>query len=116
MSPKAYTYLKKNNSSLSELLTLHNWASRLNLSKSILIEILTLMKRKSNSFSDFQKLIILCFDEVYVSHKVEIDRKAEQAIGFHKTCQISIAHSLFTLKGHFYFFFETLMSFFDYII
>lgn len=36
-----------------------------------------------------------CFDEIYISHKTEIDRKAEQAMGPHKTCQIGIIRGLF---------------------
>lgn len=68
-----------------------NWASRLDLSEDILTQILTLMKLKANSLSDVQKLIVLFWWNI--SHKIEIDRKVEQAMGPHKTSQI--AHSLF---------------------
>lgn len=95
MSPKAYRYLKKNNYPLPGLSILRNWAFRLDLTKGILMEILTLMKRKANSLLDFEKIVVVCFDEIYISQKVEIDRKAEQVVGPHKTCQIGIVRGLF---------------------
>ena len=49
------------------------------------------MKRKADSLSAQEKVIVLCFDEIYTSHKIEIDRKLEQAVGPHKTCQFGIA-------------------------
>jgi len=36
---------------------------------------------------DYEKLIIITFDEVYLFNKIAIDRKCEQVIGNHKTYQ-----------------------------
>ena len=52
------------------------------------------MERKSDSFSDFQKLIILCFDEIYNIYLTKLKlTKAEQA---RLIKQISIARGLFS--------------------
>jgi len=45
--------------------------------------------------SDFEKLIVLTFDEVYLSNKIAIDRKKQQVVGPHKTCQCVMVWSLF---------------------
>jgi len=45
--------------------------------------------------SFFQKTIVLTFDEMYISHKIEIDKKYEQVVGSYKTCQVSVARDLF---------------------
>jgi len=45
--------------------------------------------------SEFEKFIVLTFDEVYLSNKIAIDRKKQQVVGPHKTCQCVMVRSLF---------------------
>ena len=67
----------------------------MNLSEGILKEVLHLMYEKGHSLSMIQKVTVLSFDEIYVSKKIEIDRKLEQIVGPHKTTQIGMARGLF---------------------
>ena len=78
-SPKAYRYLKKNNYPLPGLFTLRNWASTLNLSEGILKDILTLMKRKADSLSAQEKVIVLCFDEIYEAFTSTVPARGARA-------------------------------------
>lgn len=67
VSPKAYRYLKKNNYPLPWLSTLRNWVSCLDLTEGVLLKILALMKRKADSLLDSEKIVVVCFDEIYIS-------------------------------------------------
>jgi len=40
------------------------------------------------------KLTILSFDEMYLSHQIDFDRNKEQVIGPHKTVQVVMARGL----------------------
>lgn len=94
MCPKTYRYLKKITTPDYQHFVIRHLSFR--LSEGILTEILALIKCKSNSFSDFQKLIILCFDEVYIYHKISKLTEKLNKQGPYKTCQISIARGLFS--------------------
>lgn len=74
---------------------MRKWATYLNLEEGILKDVINLMKEKGKSISAFQKIVVLSFDEIYTSQKLEIDKKYEQVIGPHKTCQVGMARSLF---------------------
>lgn len=94
VSPKAYRYLRAHNHPLPGLSTLRTWAKKLNLDQGVLEDIMILMKNKSRDFNDLQRLTILCFDEVYVSNKICIDKKYQQKVGPHKSCQTVMARGL----------------------
>lgn len=95
LSPKAYRYLRKNNFPLPGLSTLKEWASRLDLSVGVLKDILTLMKNKASDMEFPAKICVLCFDEIHISRKVEIEKKKEQVYGPHKKVQVGIVRGLF---------------------
>jgi len=44
------------------------------------------MNAKSQGMKVWEKLVVLTFDEIYLNNKVDINRKAEQAIGLHRSC------------------------------
>jgi len=62
---KSLQILKKNNYPLPGLSTFRNWVSRLDLTEGVLLEILALMKRKADSLLDSEKVVVVCFDEIY---------------------------------------------------
>ncbi|XP_071574859.1 uncharacterized protein [Temnothorax nylanderi] len=96
VSPKAYRYLKNvMKIPLPSLQTLRRWATDINVEPGVLNAILDCMRFKSKSMPDFETLVILTFDEVYLSNKVAIDRKKQQVVGPHKTCQCVMVRSLF---------------------
>jgi len=91
ISPKAYRYLRNIiKIPLPSLQTLRRWATSISVEPGVLHAILDCMQFKGKSMSDFEKLIVLTFDEVYLSNKIAIDRKKQQVIGPHKTCQCAM--------------------------
>lgn len=65
------------------------------LKEGILSDVIFLMKRKALSLQFHQRFCVICFDEIYISQKVEIDKKTEKVIGPHKTVQVGMARGLF---------------------
>lgn len=94
VSPKAYRYLRANNYPLPAMSTLRKWVSNFNVDQGILKNVLTLMKKKSRDLNNMERLCILSFDEIYVSNKMEIDKKQEQKVGSHKACQTVMVRGL----------------------
>jgi len=70
------------------------WASSVKVDTGV-ISCLIAWNRKGN-FKNYEKLIVLTFDEIYLSNKIAVDCKLEQIIGLHKTCQCIIVRSLFS--------------------
>lgn len=94
VSPKAYRYLRANNYPLPAMSTLRKWVSNFDVSQGNLKPVVTLMRNKSFHFNEVERISVLSFDEVYLSNKIEIDKKVEQAIGPHKACQTVMARGL----------------------
>lgn len=96
LSPKAYRYLRNvKNIPLPCQSTLQNWVAKFNISPGILNDVLKIMSSKENDLSITEKLIVLTFDEIYVSNKLEIEQKQQKVYGPHKTCQCIMARGLF---------------------
>ncbi|XP_077277125.1 uncharacterized protein LOC143905538 [Temnothorax americanus] len=81
VSPKAYRYLRKNKYPLPGLSTLRKWATRLNLDEGILKDVISVIKEKGKFMSASQKIVVLSFDEIYTSQKVEIEKKTSESLG-----------------------------------
>ena len=96
ISTKAYRFWLSKNYPLPGVSTLRNCSSQMNLKEGILKDVLHLMSIKGQSMSLTDKLAVLTFDEIYVSQKVEIDRKLEQVVGPHRTAQIGMVRGLFS--------------------
>ncbi|XP_031785994.1 uncharacterized protein LOC116417376 isoform X2 [Nasonia vitripennis] len=95
VSPKGYRYLRKKNFPLPALSTLRKRASSIDMSPGILQSVLSVMKTNGEGEPTVDKLCVLSFDEVYISQKIEIDRKEEQKVGPHKTVQFGMIRGLF---------------------
>lgn len=94
VSPKAYRYLRANGYPLPSLSTLRDRAASFNLQPGMLYDVLTLLKAKASNMDENDRLCVLSFDEMYVSNRVDIDKKDEQKIGPHKSCQTIMARGL----------------------
>lgn len=94
VSPKAYRYLRSHNHPLPALSTLRKWAAKFSVEPGILNDVITLMNKKSSQMKEIEKLCILSFDEVYLSNRIDIDKKEQQRIGPHKSCQTVFARGL----------------------
>ena len=53
------------------------------------------MKDNGEKIPEYQKLCVLTFDEIYISQKIEIERKQEKRVGPHKTVQVGMIRGLF---------------------
>jgi len=96
VSPKAYRYMRDVlKIPLPGCSTLRRWASTIDMNPGVLTSVLC-MKAKGKSIPDIHRLLILTFDEMYLSNKVAIDRKIEKVIGPHRTCQCVMVRSLFS--------------------
>lgn len=96
VSPKAYRYLRANNYPLPALSTLRSWVSSFDMSQGLLKNVISLMKNKSAVLTETERICVLSFDEVYVSNKIEIEKKQERVVGPHKACQTVMARGLFS--------------------
>lgn len=94
VSPKAYRYLRKNGYPLPALCTLRRWALNLQLSPGILTDVVELMKQKSTTMKENERLCSLSFDEIYISNKLCIDQKEQRVLGVHKACQVVMVRGL----------------------
>lgn len=94
VSPKAYRYLRNNGFPLPAFSTLRTWAATFNLNPGVLLNVLRLLKIKASELKEIDKLCVLSFDEIYVSNRIDIDKKNEEKIGPHKTCQTVMARGL----------------------
>lgn len=54
------------------------------------------MEIKGNNSTTAQKLAVLTFDEVYISNKVDLQRREQKIYGPHKTCQVIMIRGLFS--------------------
>lgn len=72
---------------------------------------LQIMFVKGHDLSTTEKLTVLSFDELYVSNKLDLERKEQKVYGPHKTCQFVIARGLLkNWKQPIYYDFDKLMS------
>lgn len=94
VSPKAYRYLKKIGYPLPALSTLRRWALTLALDCGILTHVIKLMKQKSTSLKQSERLCSLSFDEIYISNKLCIDQKEQHVLGPYKACQVVMVRGL----------------------
>nr|CAI5828466.1 unnamed protein product [Callosobruchus analis] len=95
VSPKAYRYLRTvSNYPLPAMFTLRGWVSNFDVSQGILKSVIMLMKKKSAQLTELDRICVLTFDEMYVSNKVDIDKKDQQVIDLHKACQTIMARGL----------------------
>jgi len=64
---------------------LRTWAQKFDMRQGVLNDVLAIMKNKAEKMSEFERLTIITFDEVYISNQISINRKEEEVVGAHKT-------------------------------
>nr|CAI5847958.1 unnamed protein product [Callosobruchus analis] len=94
VSPKAYRYLKVNNYPLPALSTLRKWVTDFEIQEGFLENVISLMKTKAGDFNPIDRLCVLSLDEMYISKKVDIDKKVEGVVGPHKSCKTVMVRGL----------------------
>lgn len=112
VSPKAYRYMRNVvKMPLPGLSTLRKWASNIKVEPGMLGTILNCMKYKGKNMQTHEKLVILTFDEIHLDNKIAIDRKLQQVVGSHKSCQCVMVRSLFfKWKQPVYYNYDTAMT------
>lgn len=94
LSAKTYRYLRDvKKIPLPCVATLQNWCIAFNVPPGILKDVLKIMKEKDLTITE--KLTVLTFDEIYISNKLDLERKEQKIYGPHKTCQFIMARGLF---------------------
>lgn len=95
-SKKCYIYLRsKLNYPLPSLSTLRKWALKINVSEGILKDVFLMLKLAGEGFSDFEKTVVLQFDEVKVKSTLEYDVSKDAVIGPYSQMQVVMARGLF---------------------
>jgi hypothetical protein len=71
-------------------------ASKLMITNGILTNILKFMQLAGKSMNDFEKTVVLCFDEVKVKNVLEYDVGNDRILGPHNHMQCVMARGLFS--------------------
>jgi hypothetical protein len=96
-SKKSYLYVKSTlQFPLPGLSSLRRWASKLKITNGILTNILKFMQLAGESMNDFEKTVVLCFDEVKVKNVLEYDVGNDRILGPHNYMQCAMARGLFS--------------------
>lgn len=96
-SKKCYLYLRTSlNYPLPSLSSLRRWASELNLSQGILKEVLLMLKLAGESFSPYEKTVVLQYDEVKVKAVEEYNVAQDEILGPYNYMQVVMARGLFS--------------------
>lgn len=96
ISPKAYRYLRHvKKMPLPCRATLQNWCATFNIPSGILKDVLGIMKEQGQKLCTIERVTVLTFDELYVSNKIDLERKEQKIYGSHRTCQFVMARGLF---------------------
>ena len=87
VSPKAYRYLRANGYPLPAMSTLRTWAATFNLNQGVLHSVCSLLKGTVANMNISDRLCVISFDEIYVSNRIDIEKKKQVKMGPHKCCQ-----------------------------
>lgn len=111
-SPRTYKYLRNiKQIPLPCLTSIHNWIAKFDVSPGILKHVIQIMASKGYDLPITDKLTILTFDEMYISNKIDLDKKEQKIYGPHKACQFIMARGLFKKwKQPIYYNFDVPMS------
>lgn len=112
LGKRPYVYLRdKLKVPLPAISTLQRWASKLELRKGLLTQVLNIMQAASMKMENKDKQVVLHFYEVKVKSCYEYDRKADQVMGEHSQLQVVMVRSLFSnWKQPIYFEFDQKMT------
>jgi hypothetical protein len=91
-SKKCYLYLRnKLHYPLPSLSSLRKWASQIDVSQGILKDVLLMLSLVGESFSEFEKTVVIQFDEVKVKSVQEYDTSKDEVLGPHNQMQVVMA-------------------------
>lgn len=91
--------------------TLRKWATSFDTRPGLLKDVLKIMHSKGENLTAADKIAILCFDELYVSNLLDLERREQRVYGSHKTCQVVMIRGLFfKWKQPIYYEFSQLMT------
>lgn len=86
-----YDYLTKNlGMPFPRSSCLRQYASRMDMRQGFLNEVLQMLKAKSQSMSEFERVCVLLYDEMSVSEVYEYDRKHDDVLGPHTKVQVKM--------------------------
>lgn len=80
-SGAAYRYLQKINYPLPSRSCLKRWALKFTVEEGILYDVIYMMQIRGITLQPHQKIVILSFDEVYLSQREDVCKRREQEIG-----------------------------------
>lgn len=84
-----YEYLTKNlGMPFPRSSCLRQYASKMDMRQGFLNEVLQMLKAKSQSMSELEKVCVLLYDEMSVSEVYEYDRKHDDVLGPHTKVQV----------------------------
>lgn len=81
---------------LPALSSLRKWASQIDVSQGILKDVLLMLNLAGESFSEFEKTVVIQFDEVKVKAVEEYDTSKDEVLGPHNQMQVVMARGLFS--------------------
>lgn len=96
-SKKCYLYLRnKLHYPLPGLSSLRRWASKINMSQGLLQNVLSFLRLAGESKTDFEKVVVISYDEVKVKSVLEYDVSSDEIVGPHNQMQVVMARGLFS--------------------
>lgn len=95
VSAKAYRYLRnKLKYPLPGMSSLRRWVSTFECKPGILKEVLLVMQHNKSNLNDFEKFVVLSYDEVSICKQICFDRKTERIFGPYNHAQVVMARGL----------------------
>lgn len=97
ISLKAYKFLRNSTGiPFPAMSTLRTWAQKFDIRQGVLNDALAIMKNKAEKMSEFERLTVITFNEIYILNQISINRKEEEVVWPHKTTQVMMARGLFS--------------------
>lgn len=95
-SKKCYLYIKnKLHYPLPGLSSLRRWAAKININQGLLRDVLSLLKLAGEDKTEFERTVVLQFDEVKIKTIWEYDIAGDQVLGPYSQMQVVMARGLF---------------------
>lgn len=96
-SKKCYLYLRnKLHYPLPCISTLKKWASKICVDEGILQNIISFLKVTGENLRDFERIVVLSFDEIKVKSVLEYNISTDEIVGPHNYMQVIMARGLFS--------------------
>lgn len=112
LSRRCYVYLSEQlKYPLPGISSLQRWAAQHNLRQGVLCDVLRIMDIAGQDLSEFEKMVVIMFDEVKVAAAYEYDKSVDEVVGPHNQLQVVMVRTLFSkLKQPVYLKFDKKMT------